>query len=179
VLPNSATTPITLEKAQVTGAEKFIKYAIEGVTIDEVSLENGTSTSGNGFIPIYIFTHSTTSSTAATLIGRCDSGMDTGSNPLIRLDGRQSAAALTTRPILGVSTFGSSDKYLFYKDKLVFADAVNIETNTTTGTKIGTAATQKLSFFGATPRVQLAYQASPTVTTLRDALISIGLMAAS
>lgn len=35
-----------------------------------------------------------------------------------------------------------------------FADAVNLAFNTTTGTKIGTAADQKLSFWGATPIAQ-------------------------
>ncbi len=37
---------------------------------------------------------------------------------------------------------------------LVFRDAGNIETGTTTGTKIGTATTQKLGFFDKTPVVQ-------------------------
>jgi len=35
-------------------------------------------------------------------------------------------------------------------------DAVNISTDTTTGTQIGTGATQKLGFFGTTPVVQQA-----------------------
>jgi hypothetical protein len=37
---------------------------------------------------------------------------------------------------------------------LVFADAINITLNTTTGTKIGTATSQKLGFFNQTPVVQ-------------------------
>lgn len=37
---------------------------------------------------------------------------------------------------------------------LTFADAINIVLNATTGTKIGTAITQKLGFFNATPIVQ-------------------------
>jgi hypothetical protein len=37
---------------------------------------------------------------------------------------------------------------------LIFADAANIVANTTTGTKIGTATTQKLAFYNATPIVQ-------------------------
>lgn len=39
---------------------------------------------------------------------------------------------------------------------LAFADAVNVVVNTTTGTKIGTSASQKLGFWDATPVVQPA-----------------------
>lgn len=37
---------------------------------------------------------------------------------------------------------------------LKFGDAVNVETNTTTGTKIGTATSQKIAFWNATPIAQ-------------------------
>lgn len=43
--------------------------------------------------------------------------------------------------------------------------AVNIITDTTTGTKIGTATTQKLGFFNATPVVQRAGAAQAAVAT--------------
>ena len=68
---------------------------------------------------------------------------------------------------------------------LNFADAKNIRVGTTTGTKIGTVATEKLGFFGATPVVQQAYTAvsdPPTaaqVTAIRDALVNLGLMASA
>jgi hypothetical protein len=53
-----------------------------------------------------------------------------------------------------------------------FTDATNMIFGTTTGTKIGTATTQKIGFFNATPIVQ------PTGTTdLRTALINLGLYA--
>ncbi|MCE9566355.1 MAG: hypothetical protein K8U57_30395 [Planctomycetes bacterium] len=45
---------------------------------------------------------------------------------------------------------------------LVIADAKNITVNATTGTKIGTATTQKLGFFNATPVVQPAGTADVT-----------------
>ena len=63
--------------------------------------------------------------------------------------------------------------------------AKNIITDTTTGTKIATAIDQKVGFFNATPVVQQAYTAvsnPPTqaeVTAIRDALVNLGLMAAS
>lgn len=66
---------------------------------------------------------------------------------------------------------------------MTLVDAVNIAVGTTTGTKIGTATSQKLGFFNATPVVQrtLAAAATDAATTqalansLRTALIDLGL----
>jgi hypothetical protein len=55
---------------------------------------------------------------------------------------------------------------------LQFVDAVNIVAGTTTGTKIGTATTQKLGFFNATPIVQVA-----ATTDLGTVLSNLGLRA--
>lgn len=52
----------------------------------------------------------------------------------------------TVTSLFGLNTSGTS--------RLTLADAVNIEVNTTTGTKIGTATSQKLGFWNATPIVQ-------------------------
>jgi len=52
------------------------------------------------------------------------------------------------------------------------ADGVNLALGTATGTQLGTAATQKLGFYGATPIVQPA-----NTTDLRTALINLGLLA--
>lgn len=46
-------------------------------------------------------------------------------------------------------------------------EAKNFVLGTTTGTKIGTATTQKLSFYGATPKVQPNGWGSPTGTTTK------------
>lgn len=54
---------------------------------------------------------------------------------------------------------------------VTLADAVNIILNTTTGTKIGTATTQKLAFFNATPIVQQANTAD-----LKDVIAAFGFM---
>lgn len=51
-------------------------------------------------------------------------------------------------------------------------DAVNVVLGTTSGTKIGTAASQKLSFFNATPVVQPA-----NTSDIKDALTALGLLA--
>jgi hypothetical protein len=50
-----------------------------------------------------------------------------------------------------------------------YADAVNLVFNTTTGTKIGTATTQKLGFYNATPIVQGASVADATGGVVIDA----------
>ena len=47
---------------------------------------------------------------------------------------------------------------------ITFGDAVNVVLNTSTGTKIGTATTQKLAFFNATPVVQQSAIANITTT---------------
>ena len=59
-----------------------------------------------------------------------------------------------------------------FNNGIAIADAKNIAVGSTTGTKIGTATSQKLGFFNATPIVQ------PTSTTdLRTLLINLGLLA--
>lgn len=58
---------------------------------------------------------------------------------------------------------------------LTLTDAVNLAVGTTTGTKIGTATTQKLGFWNATPVVQ---QARPTDTaSIISLLVTLGLCA--
>lgn len=49
---------------------------------------------------------------------------------------------------------GGTLRFDYNATRLLFSDAYNLEFNTTTGTKIGTATTQKLGFFNATPIVQ-------------------------
>ncbi len=49
-------------------------------------------------------------------------------------------------------------------DAITLGDAVNFVFNTTTGTKIGTATTQKLAFFNSTPVVQQSAIANITTT---------------
>lgn len=61
-----------------------------------------------------------------------------------------------------------SDRYLFEKH-LQIADGRNIQTGLTTGTKIATAATQKLGFFGVTPVDQPATVSDPSGGITDDA----------
>lgn len=54
-----------------------------------------------------------------------------------------------------------SDRYVF--SKLVqFSDGKNIQTGLTVGTKIGTAAAQKVAFHGTTPNIQASHIADPS-----------------
>lgn len=55
-----------------------------------------------------------------------------------------------------VSISAGSGQDIQIKSRLLFSDAINLAFNTTTGTKIGTAANQRLSFHNATPTVQYA-----------------------
>jgi hypothetical protein len=52
---------------------------------------------------------------------------------------------------------------------ITLADAANVVVNTTTGTKIGTGATQKIGFYNATPVVQPAAVADLAVTFTANA----------
>lgn len=67
-------------------------------------------------------------------------GRSTGQTVAVGLSGSEVATA-----IAGISTLASSQ---------TLADGVNLILGTSTGTKIGTAATQKLGFYNATPVVQ-------------------------
>lgn len=58
-----------------------------------------------------------------------------------------------------------SDRFLFSKT-LQFQDGRNIQTGRGTGTKIGTAADQKIALYGETPIVQQNAIATPTVSSV-------------
>ena len=53
---------------------------------------------------------------------------------------------------------------------ITIGDAVNVVLNTSTGTKIGTATTQKLGFFNSTPVVQQSAIANITTTASSGSL---------
>ena len=71
---------------------------------------------------------------------------------------------------LGTASFRYND---FYVGKVTITEAKNIVLGTTTGTKIGTATSQKLGFFNATPIVQVV-----NTTDLGTVLSNLGLRAA-
>jgi hypothetical protein len=78
---------------------------------------------------------------------------------------------ITSAGLVGIGTSAPSSL-------LHLADAGNITVGTTTGTKIGTATTQKLGFYNATPVVQPAAVANATdaatvITQLNDLLAKL------
>lgn len=61
-----------------------------------------------------------------------------------------------------------SDRYIFQKN-VQFMDGRNVQLGLTTGTKIGTSASQKLGFFNATPVIQPAAISAPSGGATIDA----------
>lgn len=62
-------------------------------------------------------------------------------------------------------TVNATDILTMTSTSITLADAVNIAVNATTGTKIGTAITQKLGFYNATPIAQRAGAAQAAIAT--------------
>ena len=101
------------------------------------------------------------------------------------LRSRITGTGRTLRPIK--IQIGSTQVLIFNADASIsIADASNIALGTTTGTKIGTATTQKIGFFGVTPVVQQTAISSPTadatscktaIDAIRTRLTALGLTA--
>ncbi len=81
-----------------------------------------------------------------------------------------SAIRLSTPTVLGSGTTAQSrvDRLVLNSTTLTFSDALDIVFNATTGTKIGTATTQKLAFYNSTPIVQGASVADATGGAIID-----------
>jgi len=75
-------------------------------------------------------------------------------------------------PIVDISEVAaaSKNKRITLTELFKIPDAVDIATGTTTGTKIGTATTQKISLWNATPVVQPAAVANITTTATTGSL---------
>ena len=76
---------------------------------------------------------------------------------------------VTIGSTLGVTGATTCTGLLAANGGITLGDAQNIAVNTTTGTKIGTATTQKIGFFNATPVVQGASVADATGGVIIDA----------
>lgn len=90
-------------------------------------------------------------------------GTSLSATELTYLDG-VTAGTVTASKALVVG----SSKELSSLGTVTMADSGNIVVNATTGTKIGTATTQKLGFWNATPVVQQASAAQAAVTPSTD-----------
>jgi len=78
---------------------------------------------------------------------------------------------------VGIGTAAPTEKLSLVGGDFSIDNGGNIVLGTTTGTKFGTATSQKIGFFNATPIVQPA--AVTTVQGIADALTSLGLLASS
>lgn len=74
---------------------------------------------------------------------------------------------------------GSGSGTIFLQNNVTIANAKNLAFGTGTGTKIGTAASQKLAFYGATPIVQATLDTSASNSDIVTALQNLGLVVAS
>lgn len=95
---------------------------------------------------------------------------------------------LDTNAITTTNTKTLSNKTL---DSITMSNGANIALGSTTGTKIGTATTERLGFYNATPVTRRAFVAAPTggiavdtearaaINSLRQILIDLGFMAPS
>jgi hypothetical protein len=93
-------------------------------------------------------------------------GTDTGDNKITLTDNLASALDITesSNSYLKFTTTNSGEKVVFGKDLDISGDH-DLIVGTSTGTKIGTAATQKIGFFNATPVVQQNTTGTTTGTT--------------
>lgn len=131
----------------------------------KIEILNATSTDAV-FSPWIRSLNLDTAAPALFFYGYIGNALDTGSDAAIRFDGRkQDNTALSVRPVFSFRT-GGTIIFDVYASLIWMADAKDILVGTTTGTKIGTATTQKLGFFNATPVTQRAANADTSGATL-------------
>lgn len=100
--------------------------------------------------------------TQVSVIGGPGSGTDKAAGGLVLDSGNSTGtgtgtiqfATPTPAGMSGAGANASTARLTLTSSTLTFANAVNLAFDTSTGTKIGTATTQKIGFFNATPVVQ-------------------------
>lgn len=159
------------------GATLFSVSAVDGNTVFGGNLNFGQTTSGAsmthnnlaGEITQFVLGSGAAGNTVTwpvtdcTLVGRTSTALTSGRVPFVTTNGHLTDDAdmtfatdtLTVTKIAATTLTGT----------LTFADAVNVVTNATTGTKIGTATTQKIAFHNSTPVAQRAGAAQAAVST--------------
>jgi len=165
---------IGTEKAG-TGSARALELQTDGVTRLTIGTTSGTIASlTNLFIDVTTYFASTTLANSRVAIGN---GVTVGSafqflfSSTTGANGTADTGLARSAAGKVVITNGSTGS-----GSLVFRDAGDMEFGTTTGTKIGTATTQKLGFYNATPVVQPTAVADATdaasVITQLNALLS-------
>ena len=145
--------------------------SLDGATIGATTPAAGTFTSisasdGNITNVGDINCDSISADDAATGLNVIFDGTDTGDNKITLTDNLANALDITesTNSYLKFTTTNSGEKVVFGKDLDISGDH-DLIIGTSTGTKIGTAATQKIGFFNATPVVQPATTGTTTGTS--------------
>lgn len=142
-------------------------HAIEAVSVGTDYLQilgNGVAVA-NGYIRITNYTGTAsvmapiffTKSNSATYPGSTfigDHTTDTGTAPILRFQARFNGGSVVTRPVLTIENFTTVVWTVAANGTLTASEASNLAFGTTTGTKIGTATSQKIGFWNATPIVQ-------------------------
>jgi hypothetical protein len=167
--------------------------AISLATTDGANLQINNTGSASGYIQQLSSTTSTTANAAGVVVAptwQTASGTNNTQSiaPTINQSGTAGYTALHINPT--ESAVGSGSKRLVHvqvggSDRFVIdntgditvADGADLTAGSTTGTKIGTAITQKLGFFNATPVVQPSGAALTALSTL--GLVSSPTIAAS
>jgi hypothetical protein len=181
-------TPLVFEKTAGSGADGIVEFRVSDDTTSKMLISNITSSDTN-FSPQFTCIQKTT---FPAITYTCQGTTDSGTNPLFILLTRISTStAVATRPLFAINnaTTAVENRVMTWNATNVeFADTYNMKFNTTTGTKIGTATTEKLAFFNSTPVTQRSFISSPSadsaslktaVDAIRTLLSDLGLMAAS
>lgn len=180
---NSASISLTnstsvVFQTSMAGYDETEVYAVSGTPTDLVIEAN--ITNGSDATPITVavntaaagsFTNLSASGTlsvtgASTLTGDLSEAGNAAITGTLAVTGATTLGAASATSITGTGTVALTDN-------MTITDAKNIVLNTSTGTKIGTATSQKLGFFNAAPVVQ-----QTGTTELVTCLTNLGLLAA-
>jgi len=149
---SGATLMVDLRKADKTFTD-LSTNALAVTTNGTIIFNEGRITSLDGVGDINC--SSISADVATTGLNVIFDGTDTGDNKITLTDNLASALDITesTNSYLKFTTTNSGEKVVLGKDLDISGDH-DLIIGTSTGTKIGTAATQKIGFFNATPVVQ-------------------------
>lgn len=120
---------------------------------------------GNGTVPSNTGHTTSTAPVSGRVIATSGSGSNVAAGTLFVSGGRSTGSGTPGKLVLQGTAAGASSSTLqtlvdvltvTNSTTLTVADAVNVELNATTGSKIGTATSQKLGFWNATPVIQPA-----------------------
>ena len=157
-IATQASNSVDIDGGAIDGAVIGANAAAAG-TFTSINVSDGNITNAGD-----INCDSISADAAATGLNIIFDGTDTGDNKITLTDNLASALDITesTNSYLKFTTTNTGEKVVLGKDLDISGDH-DLIIGTSTGTKIGTAATQKIGFFNTTPIVQPAGSGSSTV----------------